>query len=82
MGKTRDLIQILIIVIIGMFIPFLGSILITFGLDVTKLDDLLKVGSTFGWFLLIFGVELGVVYLYYHITNKIADKKLDNYKPK
>jgi len=54
MGKTRDLIQILIIVIIGMFIPFLGSILITFGLDVTKLDDLLKVGSTFGWFLLIF----------------------------
>jgi len=82
MGKTRDLIQILIIVIIGMFIPFLGSILITFGLDVTKLDDLLKVGSTFGWFLLIFGVELGVVYLYYHITNKIAGKKLDKYKPK
>jgi hypothetical protein len=82
MGKTRDLIQILIIVIIGMFIPFLGSIIITFGLDITNMDNLLKIGSTFGWFLLIFGIELAVLYLYYHITNIIARKKLDNYKPK
>ena len=82
MGKTRDLIQILIIVIIGMFIPFLGSIIIKFSLDVTDLDNLLKIGSTFGWFLLIFGIELIVVYLYFQITNKIAYKKLDKYKPK
>ena len=82
MSKTRDLIQILIIVIIGMLIPFLGSIIITFGLDITKLDNLLKVGSTFGWFLIIFGIELSIVYLYYQITNKIAGKKLDKYKPK
>jgi len=82
MGKTTDLISIPIIVIIGMFIPFLGSIVITFGLDFTNFNDLLRVGSTFGWFLLIFGIELVVVYLYYKITNKIASKKLDKYKPK
>ena len=62
MGKSRDLIQILIIVIIGMLIPFLGSIIITFNFDITKLDNLLKVGSTFGWFLIIFGIELSINY--------------------
>lgn len=82
MRKTTDLISILIIVIIGMFIPFLGSIVITFGLDFTNFNDLLKISTTFGWFLLIFGIELAVVFLYYQITNKIARKKLDNYKPK
>jgi hypothetical protein len=82
MGKTRDTIQILIIVIIGMFIPFLGSIVITFGLDITNMDNLLKIGSTFGWFLLIFAIELVVVFLYYKITNKIASKKMAKYKPK
>ena len=78
MGKNRDLIQILALVVIGMFIPFLGSILITFGLDITKPDDLMKIGSTFGFFLLIFAVELGIVFLYFIFTNKIANKKLQN----
>jgi hypothetical protein len=82
MGKTTDLVTILIIVIIGMFIPFIGSIVITFGLDFTNFNDLFKISSTFGWFLLIFGIELVVVFLYYKITNKIAKKKLDKYKPK
>ena len=49
--------MILAIVIIGMFIPFLGSIVITFGLDFTNVDNLMKIGSTFGWFLLIFAIE-------------------------
>jgi hypothetical protein len=82
MGKNRDLIQILIIVIIGMFIPFLGSIIITFGLDITNTNNILKIGSTFGWFLIIFAIELAVVYVYYQITNKIANKKIENYKQK
>ena len=82
MGKSSDLIQILIIVIVGMFIPFLGSILISFELDFTNLDDILKVSSTFGWFLLIFGIELVIVYIYYKISNKIAEKKLEKLKPK
>ena len=82
MGKNRDLVQILIIVIIGMFIPFLGSIVITFSLDVTNTNNLLKIGSTFAWFLIIFAIELALVYIYYIITSKIANKKMDKYKPK
>ena len=82
MGKTLDLIFILIIVIIAMFIPFFGSIVITSGLDFTNIDDLLKIGSTFGWFLLIFGIELIVVFLYFQITGKISSKKIDKYKQK
>lgn len=82
MGKTLDLIFILIIVIIAMFIPFIGSILITFGLDFTNIDDLLKIGSAFGWFLLIFGIEIIVVFIYYQITGKISSKKIDKYRPK
>ena len=82
MNKRRDLIQILLIVIIGMFIPFLISITIAFGLDITNLDHLSKVGTTFFWFLIIFGIELLVVFLYFHMTYKIASKKLDDFKSK
>jgi len=76
MGKNRDLIQILLIVILGMFIPFLGAIAISYGFN------LWKIGSTFGYFLLIFGIELGLVYLYFTITNRMANKKMGEYKPK
>jgi len=82
MGKNRDLAQILVLVIIGMFIPFLGSIMITYGLDLTNISDLMKTGSTFGYFLLIFAVELGIVFLYFTITNKIASKKIGKHKSK
>jgi len=82
MSKRRDLIQILLIVIIGMFIPFLVSIIIAFGLDITNLNHLFKIGSTFVWFLIIFGIELLIVFIYFHITYKIANKKLDEYKSK
>ncbi len=76
MGKNRDLIQILAIVMIGMFIPFLSAIAISYGFN------LWKIGSTFGYFLLIFGIELGLVYLYFTITNRMANKKMGEYKPK
>jgi len=82
MGKTKDLIQILIIVIIGILIPFTFSIVINFNLDIKNINNLLKIFSTFGWFLLIFGIELLVVYFYYQITNKISSKKFEKYKPK
>jgi hypothetical protein len=82
MGKNRDLIQILIIVIIGMFIPFLGSIIIIFNLDITDTNNILKIGSTFIWFLVIFAIELAIVYVYYTLTNKLVNKKMDKYKPK
>ena len=82
MGKNKDLIQILTLVLIGMFIPFLISITITYGLDLTNMDDLIKIGSTFGYFLLIFGIELLIVYLYFTIVNKMANKNMGKYKPK
>ena len=75
MGKHKDIAGILLMIVIGMFIPFLGSIVITFGLDITILENWLKIGSTFGWFLLIFGIELILVILYYTVTNKMASKK-------
>jgi hypothetical protein len=76
MGKNRDLIYILTLVIIGMFIPFLGSITINYGFD------LYTIASTFGYFLLIFAIELGIVYLYFSISNKMASKNMEKYKPK
>jgi hypothetical protein len=82
MGKTRDLAKILSIVILGMFIPFLCSIILTFNLDIKSTTDLLKIAISFGYFLIFFGLELFVVYLYFQISNKIARKKFQKYKPK
>ena len=82
MGKNRDLVQILILVVIGMFIPFLGSIIVSFELDITNIDNWLDIGKTFGYFLIIFALELGMVFLYYTVTNKIATKKIQNQKHK
>jgi len=79
MSKNRDLIQILLIITIGMFIPFLGSIVISFKLNPLNVEDLLKISSTFGYFLLIFGLELLIVYLYFWLTNMIAEKKLNQH---
>jgi len=76
MGKNKDLIVILSFVLIGMFIPFIGSITINYGLDVQKIS------TTFTYFLFIFGIELLVVYLYFAISNKIAIKKIEKYKGK
>jgi len=75
MGKNRDLIQIIILVLIGMFIPFLGSILINFELNISDFKDLIKIAGTFGYFLLIFAIELAIVYLYFTIINWSANKK-------
>ncbi|RLF40395.1 MAG: hypothetical protein DRN12_05490, partial [Thermoplasmata archaeon] len=41
------------------------------------IEDLLKIVGTFGWFLLIFGIEFSIVYLYFWLTNIIAEKKLN-----
>jgi len=81
MGKHRDLIGILLIVIIAMFIPFLGSIAINYGFNYLQMGDWLKIISTFGWFLLIFGLELIIVFLYFKISNKITNDKIKNLKP-
>ncbi|KAA0005551.1 MAG: hypothetical protein FE039_01630 [Thermoplasmata archaeon] len=82
MSKNLDLVKTLLIIIIGMFIPFIGSITLTYGLDFTDVNDWLKIGYTFSCFLLIFGIELLMVYLYFVVTSKIASQKIDKYKPK
>ncbi len=82
MGKNRDLIQILSIVIVGMLIPFLGSIILTFNLDITDTNNFFKIVFAFVYFLIFFGIELIIVFLYYQIVNKIAGKKIEKYKPK
>ena len=76
MAKNTDLALILALVVIGMFIPFLGSIALTYGFQLGK------IATTFGYFLLIFCVELGIVYLYFVANAKFARKKMDDYKPK
>ena len=76
MSKNRDLLQILIIVIIGMFIPFIISVTLVYGF---QLSDILV---TFGYFIIVFGIELGIVYGYFAVANWYAMKKLDKIKPK
>jgi hypothetical protein len=76
MSKNKDLVIILLIITIGMFIPFLGSIAINYGFNAYK------IASTFGYFLLIFGIELFIVYLYFTISNKIASDTIKKLKPK
>ena len=82
MGKNIDLIQILIIVIAGMFIPFFLSLILIYGLDLSNIEDLIKIFSTFGVFLIIFGIELIIVFFYFFITNLMANKQMNNQKDK
>ena len=82
MSKNKDLIQILIIVIAGMFIPFFLSVIINFGIDMSNINDLTKIVLTFSLFLIIFGIELIFVYIYFYLTNLYATKKMKNKKSK
>jgi hypothetical protein len=68
--------MVLLLILIGMFIPFLGSITLTYGFEVKK------IGITFVYFLVIFGLELGVVFLYFSLSGKRANKQMEKYKPK
>ena len=75
MGKHKDLALILVIILIGMFIPFVGAITINYGFD------LLRIAGTFGYFLLIFVIELSIVLLYFRLNSKASMKKMNKYKP-
>jgi len=76
MGKTRDIVKVLLLILIGMFIPFLGSITLSYGFVPRTIV------VTFLYFLVIFGCELGFVYLYFSLSGKRANKKMEEYKPK
>ena len=75
MGKHRDLVLLLVIILIGMFIPFVGAITINYGFD------LWIIAGTFGYFLLIFAVELGVVFGYFYINSRVNADKFEQLKP-
>jgi hypothetical protein len=76
MGKNRDLLQVLLLILIGMFIPFLGSITLSYGFTAEKIL------VTFLYFLGFFGLELICVFLYFSLSGRQANKKMEKYKPK
>jgi hypothetical protein len=76
MGKNKDLFQIMMLVILGMFIPFFGSFMLTHDWNFTKIL------TTFGLFLLFFALELCVVYLYFFMSNRLVKKKIKQIKNK
>jgi hypothetical protein len=76
MGKNTDIVKVLLLVLIGMFIPFLGSITLSYGFVPRT------IAVTFLYFLLIFGLELATVYLYFTFSGRWANKKIKQYKPK
>lgn len=80
MSKNQDVVQLLLIVIIGMFIPFFLSIAYIFQLNLFSTNGWVKIVSTFGVFLLVFVFELIAVFLYFRITNSIAEKKINKQK--
>jgi hypothetical protein len=41
-----------------------------------------KIAVTFLYFLVFFGLELGVVYVYFTLSGRQANKKMDRYRPK
>jgi hypothetical protein len=76
MGKKKDLMKVLLLILVGMFIPFFGSITLSYGFLPQRIV------TTFLFFLVIFGFELGFVYLYFTLSGLRANKKMEQYKPK
>jgi membrane protein implicated in regulation of membrane protease activity len=76
MGRNRDIALILLVVVLGMFVPFFGSIVYVYGLNVSRL----VVG--FVVFVVLFGVELGVVYAYFKISGKRSAAEVERLRPK
>jgi uncharacterized membrane protein len=74
MSTNRDLLQVLLLILIGMLIPFVGSVWLSYGFDLEK------IGITFLYFLVFFGIELLCVYLYFSLSGRQATKKLEEYK--
>lgn len=76
MGRYRDIAGILGLVILGMFIPFCGSIAIIYGVSVGRL----LLG--FLVFLVVFGLELGTVYAYFKVSGKRSAAEVERLRPK
>ena len=78
MGNTLDVIKILLLVIIGMFIPFIGSLTLAFKINLFMFQGWGLIITSFLYFLVFFGIELAVVFVYYTLTNRIAQKSFQD----
>ncbi len=76
MSRHWDIVRILLVVVVGMFIPFSGSVLLFYGLSLGRL----LLG--FLVFLVLFGVELGAVVLYFKVSGKRAAAEVERLRPK
>lgn len=75
MGKNKDLAQIIMLILAGMLIPFAGSITLVYGFET------IQIVSAFALFIVIFGIELGFVFLYFYLGSRSAEKQLQQLKP-
>jgi hypothetical protein len=78
MGNTLDIIKILLLVIMGMFIPFIGSLALAFNIDLLMLQGWELIITSFLYFLVFFGMELALVFVYYTLTNRMAQKSFQD----
>jgi hypothetical protein len=76
MSRHWDIVGVLVAVVVGMFIPFTGSVLLLYG---TSLDHLLL---GFLVFLVLFGLELGAVVVYFKVSGKRAAAEVERLRPK
>jgi hypothetical protein len=63
-------------VVLGMFVPFAGSVFVVYGMSVSRLVEGFLV------FVVLFGVELGVVYAYFKISGKRSADEVERLRPK
>ncbi len=76
MGRYRDIAGILGLVILGMFIPFCASIIVVYGISIGRLL------LAFLVFLIVFGLELGTVYVYFKMSGKRSAAEVERLRPK
>ena len=76
MGRTRDIAGILALVIGGMFVPFAAAVLLIFPVSMTQL----VVG--FLVFVVAFGVELGVVIIFFKMSSRRSSSEVERLRPK
>ncbi len=75
MGKNKDLFKIIMLILCGMLFPFIGSLSIIYGIEPVRL------GSAFIVFLVLFGIELVVVFFYFYVGSRRAEKHIQQLNP-
>jgi hypothetical protein len=76
MARRRDVAGILSLVMVGMFVPFSGAVLVIFQAGAPE------VLLGFCLFLVFFGLEMGSVYLYFLVSGRRAAGQVEKLRPK